>query len=117
MYFLRKFCFLSKKLLVPGSGSSDTWPIVSVIVSVLLVAILLSEALLLTLAHRRGGLVLLGILIRFESKTATTMKKEEGHIKPDQDREISLNLRAGPTYEELNLSGIQVEKYEALELK
>lgn len=63
MYFLRKFCFLSKKLLVPGSGSSDTWPIVSVIVSVLLVAILLSEALLLTLAHRRGGLVLLGKIV------------------------------------------------------
>lgn len=57
------FCFLSKKLLVPGSGSSDTWPIVSVIVSVLLVTILLSEALLLILAHRRGGLVLLGKIV------------------------------------------------------
>lgn len=45
------------------------------------------------------------------------MKKGEGHIKPDQDREISFNSRAGPTYEELNMSGIQVEKYEALELK
>lgn len=63
MYFLRKFCFFFKKLLVFGFGSSDIWLIVLVIVFVLLVVILLFEVFFFIFVYRRGGLVLLGKIV------------------------------------------------------